>query len=121
MAQARSRKNKNGTRRGGTLIHAIEKRLIERKEEKTALEGARPTNLLNIALYGLASSCLHLCPFCSRLGGHTLAPNVHDPCAYVQKQKKHCSRQVKKETKEIGKACKEHSNKESQTGVNKAC
>ena len=31
-----------GTRRGGTLIHDLEKRLRERKKEKTALEGIGP-------------------------------------------------------------------------------
>ena len=118
---SKEQENQKGTRRGGTLIHALEKSLRERREEKTALEGARPPNLLNIAIYGLAFSCLHLCHFCSHLRGRPLAISVHAPRVYVQKQKKHLSKQAKKKTKEIGKACKEHTNKESQTGANKAC
>ena len=35
---------------------------------------------------------------------------------YMQRQKKQAIRQAKIETKEIGKACKEHTNKESQLG-----
>ena len=31
-----------GTRRGGTLIHALEKRLREREKEKTTQEGLGP-------------------------------------------------------------------------------
>ena len=31
-----------GTKRGETLIHALEKRLKEREKEKTTLEGLRP-------------------------------------------------------------------------------
>ena len=62
-----------GTRRVGTLTHALEKRLKERETEReNHSQGARPYNLLNIALYGLTSSCLHPCPFYLHLGGHTL-------------------------------------------------
>ena len=57
----------------GTLIHALEKRLREREREDHSA-GARPLNLLNIALHGLASLYLHLCPFYLHLGGRTLAP-----------------------------------------------
>ena len=31
-----------GTKRGETLIHALEKRLKEREKEKTTLKGLRP-------------------------------------------------------------------------------
>ena len=45
-----------GTRRGETLIHSLEKRLGEREREReNHSRGARPPNLLNIALCGLAS------------------------------------------------------------------
>ena len=54
-------------------MHALEKRLREREREDHSA-GARPLNLLNIALHGLASLYLHLCPFYLHLGGHTLAP-----------------------------------------------
>ena len=37
------------------------------------------------------------------------------------KTKKQVNKQAKKETKEIGRACKEHNNKESQMRANKAC
>ena len=39
---------------------------------------------------------LHPCPFCLRLGGHTLAPRILAPYMYMQRQKKQASRQAKK-------------------------
>ena len=100
-----------GKKRGGTLIHALEKRLREREREReNGSRRAMPLNLLKITLYGLASSYLHLFPFFSHLRGHTLDPSVHALCVYMQRQKKQGSRQAKKETKEIGRAWKEHTN-----------
>ena len=69
----------------GTLIHALEKRLKEREREDY-FRGARPPNLLNVALCGLASSCLHPCPFYLRLGGCTLALRTLTLCVYMQRQ-----------------------------------
>ena len=83
--------------------------------------GARFPNLLIIAHCGLASFCLNLCPFCLCLGDPTLAPSILASCVYMQRQEKQAIRQVKKQTKEIGRACEEHTTKESQTGENKAC
>ena len=80
-----------GTRRGGTLIHALEKRLREREREDRS-GGDRPLNLLNIALCGLASSCLHSCPFCLRLGGRTLTSSVLALSVYMQRQKKQANK-----------------------------
>ena len=55
-----------GTRRGGTLIHALEKRLREReREDRSGV--ARPPNLLIIAPYGLASLSFLLMPMRSHL------------------------------------------------------
>ena len=49
-----------GTRRRGTLIHAIEKKLREREREREREKPLRrelgPPNLLNISLCGIASS-----------------------------------------------------------------
>ena len=39
----------------------------------------------------------------------------------MKRQKKQANKQVKKKTKEIGRACKEHTNKDSQIRANKAC
>ena len=83
-----------GTKRGGTLIHALEKRLRERERENHS-RGARPPNLLNIAFCGLTSTCLHPCPFRLRLGGCTLAPSFRAPCVYMQRQKRQASKQEK--------------------------
>ena len=71
--------------------------------------------MVHTVLYGTK-----IYPLCLRLGGRTLAPNVHAPCVYMQRQKKHGSKQAKKETKETERACKEHTNKKSQMGANKA-
>ena len=72
-------------------------------------------NLFSISLCGLASSYLHPCPL--------VVPNRSHPCSKCPcsmhvhaKTKKQAIRQAKIETKEIGKACKEHTNKESQLG-----
>ena len=101
MAQARSRKIRRGTWMEA-LIHALEKRLREREREDRS-RGAKPLGLMIIALYGLGSSCLHPCPFCSLLGARTPAPSILAPCLYMQRQKKHTNRQAKKQMK--GKAC----------------
>ena len=42
-----------GTRRGGTLIHALEKRLREREKEKTALEWLGPLIYCTLPSVGL--------------------------------------------------------------------
>ena len=68
----------------GTRIHALEKRLEERGIKDHFL-GARPPNLLIIALCGLASSYLRPCPFCLHLGSHTLAPSILASCVYMQR------------------------------------
>ena len=94
MAQAGRGKIKGGTWMG-TLIHALKKRLKEREKENRS-RGAKPPNLLIIAPYGLASFCLHPCPFCLRLGSCTLTPSILTPCVYMQRQKKQASRRVKK-------------------------
>ena len=39
---SKEQKKIKGTRRGGTLIHALEKRLREREKEKTTQEGLGP-------------------------------------------------------------------------------
>ena len=84
------------------LIYALEKRLRE-KEREDRSGGAKPLSLIIIAIYGLGSSCLHPCPFCSCLGARTPAPSVLAPCVYMQRQKKQASRQAKKQIK--GKVC----------------
>ena len=99
-----------------TLIHALEKRHRERERENHS-RGARPPNLLNIALCELASSCLHLCPFCSCLRGRTLAPSLFTPCVYIQRQKKQASRQAKKQIE--GKHAKRQASKGCQMGASK--
>ena len=71
----------------------------EREREREPLGEARPPNLLNIALCGLTSTCLHPCPFFFCLGGHTLTPSVHAPSVYMQWQRKQASKQVKKQVK----------------------
>ena len=53
----------------------------------------RPLKLLNIATW-LISTCLHLHPFCLRLGDRALAPCVLAPCVYMQRQRQETSRQV---------------------------
>ena len=83
VAQARSRKDKGFKERGNPNTCSREGAKRERKRENHS-GGARPPNLLNIALCGLASSCLHPCPFHLRLGGRTLAPSVCAPCVYMQ-------------------------------------
>ena len=60
VAQARSRKSKGSTWMG-TLILALKKRLREWEREDHS-RGARPPNLLNIALCGLASLPFLLIP-----------------------------------------------------------
>ena len=44
----------------------------------------------------------------------------HKPQQYIQREKKHGNIQAKKQTKKIWRARKENTNKESQTGENKA-
>ena len=119
MAQAKSRKCKGYKERGNP--NTCPRKVAQREgERENHFRGASPPNLLNIALCGLVTSCLNPCPFCLHLGGCTLAPKVHAPCVYMQRQKKHRSRQARKKQKEIGRAFKEHTNKESQTRANKA-
>ena len=48
----RARKVK-GTRRGVTLIHALEKRLREREKEKTTLKGLGPLIYCTLPFVGL--------------------------------------------------------------------
>ena len=75
---------------GGTLIHALEKRLRERerereKEGESHSGGARPPNLLNIAFNGLASLTLLLVP-------RRLCPRSKHPCSlHVHAKKKEIS------------------------------
>ena len=89
------KKIKKGTWRG-TLIHDLEKRLRERKREDRS-GGTRPPNLLNIALCGLASSCLHPYPF-------LLTPRRSYPCSQhprsvcVHATNKETNQQTSKET-----------------------
>ena len=94
----------------GTLIHALEKRLRE-KEKKTALKGLGPLIYWSFPFVGL-----HPYPFCLHLGGHTLAPSILAPCVYMERPKKQASRQAKKQTNEIGKACKEQASKDAKQG-----
>ena len=75
------------------------KRMREREREREPLGEVRPPNLLNLALFGLACSCLHPCLFCSHLGSYALAPSVLAPSIYVQKKRKAASRQAKEITK----------------------
>ena len=65
-----------GTRSGGTLIHALEKRLKERERENYS-GGARSPNLLIIALCGLASLPFLLVPKRSHPCSKCLAPYVY--------------------------------------------
>ena len=62
----------------------------------------------------------HIATRVNCLGGRTLAPSILTSCVYMQRQMKQASRQAMKRTKEIGRACKEHITKESQTGANKS-
>ena len=81
--QARSRNNK-GTRRGGTLIHALEKRLREREKEKTTQEGLGPIIYWTFPFVGLHLLACTLTPFCLHLGGCTLTPSIYASCVYMQ-------------------------------------
>ena len=65
VAQVRSKKIKGGTWMG-TLIHALKKRLKEREREDRS-RGAKPPNLLIIAICGLASLPFFLKPRKSHL------------------------------------------------------
>ena len=69
---------KQDTRKGNPSTW-FQRRLKERERgrKRRPLREVRPPNLLNIALFGLASSCLHPYPFCSCLGSYILAPSVH--------------------------------------------
>ena len=88
-------------------------RKAERERERDKPHGeAKPHNLLNIDLFGLASSYLHPCPFCSCLGSHAFASSV-----YMQWQRKQASRQAKKQLER--RHAKGQTNKESQMGTNK--
>ena len=97
-AQARSRKDKGFKERGNPNTCSREGAKRERERENHS-GGARPLDLLNIALCRLASSCLHPCPFCLRLGGLALASNVLASCVYMQRQERQASRQEKKQMK----------------------
>ena len=66
----------------------LQRRGLEKEKEKTVLKGAKPPNLLIIALCGLASFCLHPCPLCSCLGSRTLAPSIPASCVYMKRQRK---------------------------------
>ena len=120
VTQAKSRKRKGYKEKANPNTCSREKAQRE-GERENHLGGARPPNLLNISLCELASSCLHPCHFYLSLGGCTLAPSANAPCVYMQRQKKQVSRQAKEKTREIGRACKEHTNKQSPTEANKAC
>ena len=72
---------------------------------------------LTLPLGGLASSCLHLCPFLLCLGGRALTPSILAPCMYVQQAMKQASRQAKKRIE--GKHAKRQARKRCQTRANK--
>ena len=74
--------------KGGTLIHALVKRLRKREGKRKPFEEVKPPNLLNVSLCGLASSCLHPYPF-------LLAPRKSHPCSKCP-----CSKCVHAMTKE---------------------
>ena len=65
--------------------------LIQGSKEKDKGEGerkplgeARPPKLLNTAPFGLVSSCLYPCPFCSRLGSCIFATSILTPSEHMQ-------------------------------------
>ena len=103
--QTNSRKSKGYKERRNPNTCSREEAWREREKEKTTLEGLGPLIYWTLPFVGL-----HPYPFCLCLGGLTFAPNVHAPCVYIQRQKKHGSRQAKKETKKTKRACKEHTN-----------
>ena len=107
--QARSKKIKRGTWRG-TLIHILEKRLSEREREDRS-KGARPPNLLNIALYGLASLPFLLVPKRS----HSCSKYPHPMRVHARTEE--TSQQISKETKQ--KHAKRQARKRYQIGANK--
>ena len=63
------------------------------KRVRNQVGEARPLNLLNIAAW-LIFACVHLNPFCLRLGDRALAPCVLAPYVYMQRQKQETSRQA---------------------------
>ena len=69
------------------LIQTIKERRERRgfKRVHNQIGEARPLKLLNIAVW-LISTCLHLRPFCLRLGDRALAPCVLTPYVYMQRQ-----------------------------------
>ena len=74
----------------------LQRRSLEKGKEKTTLEGARPPNLLNIALCWLASSCLHLALFAIT---QEVAPCSKYPRSmHVHAKTKETSQQTSKET-----------------------
>ena len=84
VGQARNKKIKGGTWRG-TLIYALEKKLRER-ERGNRSRGARPPNLLIIALCGLSSLPFSLVPRRS--------------CPYSKHPRSICVHVTKKEAKQ---------------------
>ena len=97
MWPRQSRKSKGYKERGNPNT-CPRKEAKRERERENHLGGARPPNLLNISLCGLASSCLHPCLFCLRLG----QTNRHFP-------KKQTNRHYPKRV----------TNKRCQTGANK--
>ena len=91
------------------------------RQKDITTRGGQASNLLNIALFGLYVFLHASLPFLLAIGGHALTPSLLTPCVYMQQIGKQASKQAKKETKEIRRACKDHTNKESQMGINKAC
>ena len=61
-AQARSKKNKGYKEKGNPNICSREKAKRDRERKMLPLREARTPNLLNIALCGVVSSCLHPYP-----------------------------------------------------------
>ena len=112
--QARSRK-KNGTGKGGTLIHALKKRLKERGKRKPLKRGW-PPNLLNIAFCGLR---LLACILAVLLAPRRSRPCSKCPCSMRihEMTKETSNRQAKKQIE--GKHAKKQASKRCQTGANK--
>ena len=86
---------KNGTRKGGTLIHALKKRLKERGKRKPLRRGW-PPNLLNIAFCGLR---LLACILTLLLAPKRSRPCSKCPCSMrIHEMTKETSQQTSKET-----------------------
>ena len=93
---SKEQENKKGYMEGDPNTCSREETQRERDRENHSGR-ARPPNLLKIPLHGLASSCLHPCPFCLRLEGRTLTTSILAPYVYMQKTRKQTSMQAKEE------------------------